>query len=171
MPRNPRLIFLAIFLVCGGLIGFALYLQHSLGLEPCPMCILQRYAFIVIGVIALVATIHDPALIGRRIYSGLLIVMAATGGGVAIRHVYLEHNPPKIFDCGADLGFMLDSFPLTEALPMLFRGTGDCTKVLWRFLGLSIAEWSLIWFAIFLVAAVFAALMTLPRFGGFSARR
>ena len=171
MSLNPRLIFLAIFLVCAGLIGFALYLQHSLGLEPCPMCILQRYAFIVVGVIALLAAIHYPALSGRRIYSGLLIVMAATGGGVAIRHVYLEHNPPKIFDCGADLGFMLDSFPLTEALPMLFRGTGDCTKVLWRFLGLSIAEWSLIWFAIFLVAAVVAALMKSPRFGGFSARR
>ena len=168
---NSRLIYLAIFLVCAGLIGFALYLQYSLGLEPCPMCILQRYAFIVVGVIALVAAIHNPALVGRRIYSGLLAVMAATGGGVAIRHVYLEHNPPKIFDCGADVGFMLESFPLTQALPMIFRGTGDCTKVLWRFLGLSIAEWSLIWFAIFLVAAVVAALMKLPRFGGFSARR
>jgi protein dithiol:quinone oxidoreductase len=83
--------------------------------------------------------------------------MAATGGGVAIRHVYLEHNPPKIFDCGADVGFMLESFPLTEALPMIFRGTGDCTKVLWRFLGLSIAEWSLICFIGLIVAAVIAA--------------
>lgn len=157
MPLNSRLVYLAIFLVCAGLIGFALVLQHSLGLEPCPMCILQRYAFIVVGIIALVAAIHDPALPGRRIYSGLLAVMAATGGGVAIRHVYLEHNPPRIFDCGADVGFMLESFPLTEALPMIFRGTGDCTKVLWRFLGLSIAEWSLICFACLIVAAVIAA--------------
>jgi protein dithiol:quinone oxidoreductase len=171
MIFNSRLIYLAIFLVSGGLIAFALYLQHSLGLEPCPMCILQRYAFIVVGVIALVAAIHNPGLLGRHIYNGLLIVMAATGGGVAIRHVYLEHNPPKIFDCGADVGFMLESFPLTEALPMIFRGTGDCTKVLWKYLGLSIAEWSLIWFAIFLVAAVVAALMKPPRFGDFSARR
>ena len=159
MTLNARLIYLAIFLVCAGLIGFALYLQHSLGLEPCPMCILQRYAFIVVGVIALVAAIHDPALPGRRNYSGLLAVMAATGAGVAIRHVYLEHNPPKIFDCGADFGFMLESFPLTEALPMIFRGTGDCTKVLWRFLGLSIAEWSLICFICLIVAAVIAAMI------------
>ena len=171
MARNARMIYLAIFLVCSGLIGFALYLQHSLGLEPCPMCILQRYAFIVIGLTALVAAIHNPVLLGRRIYSGLLAVMSATGGGVAIRHVYLEHYPPKIFDCGADVGFMLESFPLTQALPMIFRGTGDCTKVAWRFLGLSIAEWSLIWFAIFLVAAVVAALMKPSRFGSFSARR
>ena len=157
MKPRSRLIYLAIFLVCTGLIGFALYLQHSLGLEPCPMCILQRYAFIVVGVIALVAAIQDPALLGRRIYSGLLVVMAATGGGVAMRHVYLEHYPPKIFDCGADVGFMLEAFPLTQALPMIFRGTGDCTKVAWRFLGLSIAEWSLICFALLIVAAVVAA--------------
>ena len=154
---NSRLIYLVMFLACAGLIGFALYLQHSLGLEPCPMCILQRYAFILVGLIALVAAIHNPALLGRRIYGGLLVVMAATGGGVAIRHVYLEHNPPKIFDCGADVGFMLESFPLTEALPMIFRGTGDCTKVVWRFLGLSIAEWSLICYVLLIVAAVVAA--------------
>ena len=157
MKSGSRMIYLAIFLVCAGLIGFALYLQHSLGLEPCPMCILQRYAFIIVGVVALAAAIHDPALPGRRIYSGLLVIMAATGGGVAIRHVYLEHYPPKIFDCGADFGFMLESFPLTQVLPMIFRGTGDCTKVPWRFLGLSIAEWSLICFALLIVAAVVAA--------------
>lgn len=159
MRLSPRLIYLAIFLACAGLIGFALYLQHSLGLEPCPMCILQRYAFILVGVIGLAAAIHNPALWGRRIYGGLLVIMAATGGGVAIRHVYLEHNPPKIFDCGADVGFMLESFPLTEALPMIFRGTGDCTKVPWRFLGLSIAEWSLICFATLIVAAIVAAVI------------
>ena len=157
MKLNSRLIYLVMFLACAGLIGFALYLQHALGLEPCPMCILQRYAFIVVGVIALAAAIDNPALLGRRIYSGLLVVMAATGGGIAIRHVYLEHYPPKIFDCGADVGFMLESFPLTQALPMIFRGTGDCTKVAWRFLGLSIAEWSLICFAALIVAAIVAA--------------
>jgi len=128
-------------------------------LEPCPMCILQRYAFIAVGVIALAAAIQNPALLGRRIYSALLCVMAATGGGVAIRHVYLEHYPPKIFDCGADVGFMLESFPLTQVLPMIFRGTGDCTKVPWRFLGLSIAEWSLICFALLIVAAIVAAVV------------
>ena len=163
MKPGPRLIYLAIFLACAGLIGFALYLQHSLGLEPCPMCILQRYAFVVVGVIGLAAAIQNPALPGRRTYSALLAIMAATGGGVAIRHVYLEHNPPKIFDCGADVGFMLESFPLTEALPMIFRGTGDCTKVLWRFLGLSIAEWSLICFVLLIVAAVVAALIKARR--------
>ena len=163
MKPNSRLIYLAMFLSCAGLIGIALYLQHARGLEPCPMCILQRYAFIVVGVIALAAAIHNPALRGRRIYSGLLVVMAATGGGIAIRHVYLEHYPPKIFDCGADVGFMLESFPLTQALPMIFRGTGDCTKVVWQFLGLSIAEWSLICFATLILAAIVAAVIKTRR--------
>ncbi len=157
MMKNPRLIFVATFATCAGLVGFGLVLQHVRGLEPCPMCILQRYAFVAIAVIALIAAIHNPRIIGRRIYGGLLALAAIAGGGVAIRHVYLEHNPPQIFDCGADFGYMLESFPLADLLPMIFKGTGDCTKVLWRFLGLSIAEWALIWFAIFLIAAFYAA--------------
>lgn len=167
MNLTPRQIYLGTFAVCAGLIGFGLYLQHAQGLEPCPMCILQRYAFVVTGVVALVAALHDPQRSGRWIYSALVVLAAGFGGGVAIRHVYLEHNPPQIFDCGADLGFMVESFPLAEALPLIFRGTGDCSKVLWRFLGLSIAEWALIWFTIFIAAAIIAAVMKPPRRGMF----
>lgn len=157
--KNPRLIFAAMFVVCAGLVGFGLYLQHAKGLEPCPMCILQRYAFVAIAAIALIAALHDPRITGRRIYGALLALAAATGGGIAIRHVYLEHNPPPVYDCGADFGYMIESFPLADLLPMIFKGTGDCTKVPWRFLGLSIAEWALIWFTIFLIAAIAAALV------------
>jgi disulfide bond formation protein DsbB len=157
MAFNARPVFLAIFLVCAGLIGFALYLQHAQGLEPCPMCILQRYAFILTGVTALVAALHNPVALGGRIYGLLVAVFAGLGAGVASRHVWLEHNPPKLFDCGADLGFMLESFTLTEAFPMIFRGTGDCTKVPWRLLGLSIAEWALVWFLAFTAAGLYFA--------------
>jgi disulfide bond formation protein DsbB len=159
MTPRPRFIYAAIFAVSLGLIGFAMYLQHAQGLEPCPMCILQRYAFVLAGVVALAAAVHDPRRGGRWTYSGLLVLSAGAGAGVAARHAWLEHNPPKIFDCGADLGYMVESFPLAEALPMIFRGTGDCTTVLWRFLGLSIAEWALVWFIIFIAAAIFAALV------------
>lgn len=159
MNLTPRLIFLGIFLLCAGLISFGLYLQHGQGLEPCPMCILQRYAFILTGLAALVAGVHDPAGFGRKIYAGLVVVFAGAGAAVATRHVWLEHNPPKVFDCGADLGFMLESFSITEAFPMIFRGTGDCTKVAWKFLGLSIAEWALLWFAAFVAAGFIAALL------------
>jgi disulfide bond formation protein DsbB len=159
MANNPRLIFGAMFVVCAGLVGFGLYLQHGKGLEPCPMCVLQRYAFVAIAAIALIAALHDPRITGRRIYGAVLALAAATGGSIAIRHVYLEHNPSPVHDCGADFGYMIESFPLADLLPMIFKGTGDCTKVPWRFLGLSIAEWALIWFTIFLIAAIAAALV------------
>lgn len=159
MMRDPRWIFAGTFLACACLVGFGLYLQHAKGLEPCPMCILQRYAFVAIAAIALVAALQGPGVVGRRIYGGLLALAALAGGGIATRHVWLEHNPPAIYDCSADFGYMLDSFPLADLLPMIFRGTGDCTKVPWRFLGMSIAEWALVWFVVFLAVALYAAIV------------
>jgi disulfide bond formation protein DsbB len=153
-----RYMYIGIFAVCAGLIGFAMYLQHVMDLEPCPLCILQRYAFIIVGLVALLAARHDPQWSGRRVYGAFLIATAGLGAGVAARHAWLEHNPPQIFDCGADLGFMVDAFPLAEALPMIFRGSGDCTEVLWRFLSLSISEWALVWFLIFVAAGLYAVI-------------
>jgi disulfide bond formation protein DsbB len=157
MNIKPRWIHAGIFVACAGLIAYAMVLQHIEDLEPCPLCILQRYAFIIVGLIALVAALHNPRGYGRWFYTGLLILAAVVGAGIAARHTWLEHNPPQVYDCGADLGFMVDTFPLAEALPMIFRGSGDCTEVAWRFLGLSIAEWSLIWFLIFVAAGIYAA--------------
>lgn len=157
MKIERRWIHAGIFAACLGLLAFAMILQHIMDLEPCPMCILQRYAFIGVGLVALVAAIHDPRGLSRWVYSGLLIIVSGLGAGVAARHAWLEHNPPQIFDCGADLGYMIDAFPLADALPMIFRGTGDCTQVLWRFLGLSIAEWALLWFLIFVVVEIVVA--------------
>jgi len=151
-----RWMYVAVFAICAGLILFAMYLQHVMNLEPCPLCILQRYAFVMVGIVALIAAKHDPQWSGRRVYGVLMVLVAGLGAGVAARHVWLEHNPPQIFDCGADLGFMVNAFPLAEALPMIFRGSGDCTEVPWRFLDLSISEWALIWFLIFVVAGLYA---------------
>ncbi|HYL19769.1 MAG TPA: disulfide bond formation protein B [Burkholderiales bacterium] len=153
---RPRLIYLAVFLACAALMAFGLYLQHAERLEPCPLCILQRYAFVVSGVIALVAAIHGPGRIGAWIYGFLLVLAAGTGAGIAGRQTWLQHNPPKALDCGPDLAYMIDSFPLGEVLPKIFKGEGDCAKVVWKFLGLSIPEWALLWFVAIIVAAVLA---------------
>lgn len=156
---HPRLIYFAMFLACAGLMGFGLYLQHVEHLEPCPLCILQRYAFIATGLIALVAGLHNPGRIGRVIY-GLLIVLASGAGAViAGRQSWLQHYPPRVLDCGPDLAYMLDAFPLAQVLPKVFKGEGDCAKVVWKFLGLSIPEWALVWFGVFIVAAIVAALL------------
>ena len=151
---NTQKLRLLEFLGCAGLIIFALHLQHNEGLAPCPMCILQRYAFILIGLFAFVSAVTQQHRLISATMSILIFISSAFGLGVAGRHVWLEHNPPKIFDCGADLGFMVDTFPLAEALPMIFRGTGDCSVVLWRFLNLAIAEWSLALFLLLLLTEV-----------------
>ncbi|MDA1332575.1 MAG: disulfide bond formation protein B, partial [Proteobacteria bacterium] len=114
MTISKKNIRLAEFFGCFGLIAFALFLQHSKGLAPCPMCILQRYAFILIGVTALISLPFSTKKFLSQISSWLIILISGLGSGVALRHVWLEHNPPEIFDCGADLGFVVDTFPLAE---------------------------------------------------------
>lgn len=152
-----RTLFLAIAAGSFSLIGFGLYLQHAVGLVPCPMCIMQRYAFIAIGITALTAGLHNPGTTGSRAYAALVLLLALTGGGVAARQSWIQIYPPEIAECGPDLGFLLGSFPLSDALPMIFQGAGDCTAIDWTFLGLSIANWSLVMFG--LVAVLTIALL------------
>lgn len=155
MRLSPRIVFAAIFLVCAALIATAIfYMQEQLGLEPCPMCILQRYAFFAIGSLALLAAIHGPGRLALKIYASLIVLFSIAGGGVAIRHSYLQHFPPARETCGTDLEFLLNTFSVSEAFPKIFAGTGSCSKVDWKFLGLSIPEWALAWFAIFAVVAI-----------------
>jgi protein dithiol:quinone oxidoreductase len=159
VPRaTPRLVFLSIFAACAGLIGFAIYLQEQMGLDPCAMCILQRYAFVAIGGVALAAGLHGPRRgAALKIYALLLVLFALIGGGTAIRQSYLQHNPPKSQSCGTELEFLLENFPLSQALPKIFAGSGDCSVVKWKFLGLSIPEWALVWFVIFVLATAWVA--------------
>jgi len=121
---SARLVFLFVFLACAGLMGFGLYLQHALNLQPCPLCIFQRYAFVATGAIALVAAIHGPGRTGQAVYGMLTVLAAGTGAAIAGRQTWLQHNPPSIFECGPDLAYLLDSFPLTKVLPMIFQGEG-----------------------------------------------
>jgi disulfide bond formation protein DsbB len=160
LNRLPsRAIFAAIFVACASLIGFGLVLQHEVGLEPCPMCILQRYAFVMIGTVALIAAIHGPVRVGVQLYSFLIAALAVAGGSVSVRQSLLQRFPaPEPAKCMAgDLDFILGNFPLAQALPKIFQGTGDCAKVEWSLFGLSIAEWALVWFALFIATAVWLA--------------
>jgi protein dithiol:quinone oxidoreductase len=160
LNRLPsRAIFAALFLACASLIGFGLVLQHVAELEPCPMCILQRYAFVAIGMVALIAAIHGPVGMGVRVYSFLVAGLAIAGGSVSVRQSLLQRFPaPEPSNCMAgDLDFLLGNFPLAQALPKIFAGTGDCAKVEWSLFGLSIAEWALVWFLIIVTTAAWLA--------------
>ena len=170
MRASPRAVFAAIAVACAALVAYAIYyMQERLGLDPCPMCILSRYAFIAIGAVALVAAIHAPRGWGLKVYAALITLLALCGIGVSIRHSYLQHFPPKMETCGTDLEFLLNALPLSQALPKIFAGTGSCSKVDWKFLGLSIPEWAGVWFALFALLALWAALRKVP--GTFSKRR
>jgi disulfide bond formation protein DsbB len=151
----PRIVFGLIFLACLGLDLFAIYyLQEWLGLEPCPMCILQRYAFFAIAALALIGAIWNPRGAALKTVSVLVVVFAIAGGGVAARHSYVQHFPPKVETCGTDLEGIINTLPLGEAFPKIFQGTGSCSAITWKLLGLSIPEWALVWFAIFALAAI-----------------
>ncbi len=150
--RTSRIFFVLVFLVCAGLLAAALYLQEEVGLDPCPLCILQRYAFTAVGLAALVAAIHGPRGGAAKAYGVLVLVLALAGASVSARQSYIQHYPPQTASCGTDLEFIVNTFPISQALPKIFAGTGDCAAVHWRLLGLSIAEWALVWFVITIVA-------------------
>jgi len=152
LARLPfRALAFTLFSICAGMLAFGLYLQHVKGIEPCPMCAMQRYALAACGLIGLVAGLHNPRRGGRLGYSVLLSLPALAGAGVAARQSWMQWYPPAVSECGPGLEYMLESFPLNAALPMIFRGAGDCSVVDWTFLGLSIANWSFLAFAAMLV--------------------
>ena len=146
-------------LVCAisvGMLAFGLYLQHVVGLEPCPMCIVQRYALVLVAVVAGMAALMR----GRGALAaagGVGLLLAGFGAFVAARQSWLQWNPPEMATCGRDFYGMIEMFPLKRAIPMIFKGSGDCTKIDWTFLGGSIANWSFVWFVVF--AVVFGWLM------------
>lgn len=142
---NPRLLNGLGAATCAALMAYALYAQHVLGLAPCPLCILQRVAVIALGVVFVLAAVHPAGPSGRRLYALLLAIIALAGSSVAVRHVWLTTLPPeRVPACGPGLDFMLDAFPLHEALGMVFAGSGECAQVDWQFLGFSMPAWVLL---------------------------
>ena len=126
--------------------GFALYAQHVLLLDPCPLCVLQRVAVIVLGVVFLVAALHNPSGWGRHVYAALLFIPALGGLAIAGWHWRLQNLPAsEVPACGPGLDYMLENFPLTDALSMVFKGSGECADVVWSFLGLSMPAWVVLW--------------------------
>ncbi|HSM29463.1 MAG TPA: disulfide bond formation protein B [Woeseiaceae bacterium] len=148
LDRLPsrRVVNFAGFAVCCGLMGFALFAQHVLLLDPCPLCVFQRVAVISIGIVFLVAALHNPHGAGRIVYAVLLVLAAGAGAAVAGRHAWLQRLPPdQVPSCGPGLDYMLDTLPFTEVLSNVFRGSGECAEIVWQFLGLSMPGWVLVW--------------------------
>jgi protein dithiol:quinone oxidoreductase len=143
-------------LVCALLLSYGYYLQYVKGLQPCPLCLVQRGFFYAVLIVFALAALHGKI---RWVYASLVMLFAAGGIAAAGRQLWLQSLPPdKVPQCGPDLYFMLENFPLSRTLEKLITGTGECAVVDWSFLGLSIAGWSLVWFVILAVYAAWLAL-------------
>jgi disulfide bond formation protein DsbB len=161
---NPTLVLRAVALLCAGMFAYGLYLQHVEGLDPCPMCIVQRYALALVGLWAAVwgwlRPLHTSTL-GLRLGGAGLAVIAGFGAFTAARQSWLQWYPPEVLSCGRDLYGMIESFPLRRVVPMVFSGRGDCSKIDWTFLGLTIANWSFLAFSAMLLVGVW--LLFIPK--------
>jgi protein dithiol:quinone oxidoreductase len=134
------------FAACAALLAYALYTQYHGGLEPCPLCIFQRIGVALLGVVFLAAALQNPRHGGRYVYALLIGLAALATAGVAARHVYVQHLPPgTIPSCGAPLAMLLKFTPVMTVIRKVLTGSGECGEVNWRFLGLAMPAWVLLW--------------------------
>jgi disulfide bond formation protein DsbB len=154
LPRR-RLAYLLGFLVCAALMGWALWLQYGEGLDPCPLCMFQRVAVIVVGIIFLVAAIQNPLRPGAALYAILTLLVAGAGAAFAGRQIWLQALPKdQVPACGMGLNYMMDTLPFMDVITKVLQGSGECAEKAWVFLGLSIAGWTFVFFVAMIVAAI-----------------
>jgi protein dithiol:quinone oxidoreductase len=149
----PRRVLALVSAIGVGMLAYGLYLQHVVGLDPCPMCIVQRYALLLVVLVAgLTATSGSRGVL----IAGSVLMLGAAGFGafVAARQSWLQWYPPEVSSCGRDFYGMIETFPLQRAIPMIFKGSGDCAKIDWTFLGGSLANWSFVSFSFFILVAL-----------------
>ena len=159
MRADRRLVNFAGFTACAALLAYALYTQFFQGLEPCPLCVFQRIGIALLGVAFLAAAVHNPRGRGGAVYACLLGVAALATLAVAARHVYVQSLPPgSLPSCGAPLASLLKFMPLWQVIRKVLTGSGECGEVSWRFLGLAMPAWVLIWALILGVGGVAANL-------------
>lgn len=147
-PLSYRQTSLLMFLAPSLLLGFGYYLQFVEDLEPCPLCMTQRICFYLVCIIAFIAIFNKSSVIFQRITATLGSIASITGLSVASRQLWLQSLPEdQVPACGPGFDYIIESFPLIEAIEVMFRGNGNCAEVVWQFLGLSIPGWAFICFA------------------------
>lgn len=143
-------------IACTSAMLIALFMQYAMSLEPCKLCYLQRGVVIMLGVTFLVAALHNPATVGRRIYAGLCFLITIAGNATAIRHIWLQNLPEdRVPACGPSIDYLLEVFTFTETIKSLWQGAGDCAEVSWSFLGLTIPEQLLLFFLVMTALAIY----------------
>lgn len=153
-PRNG---FVAVLVACLALLGFAYYAQFVQGLEPCPLCILQRGAFFIMAFGALAGAVHGSRGWPRWVYAGVVFAGGLWGIVSAGRHLWIQSLPAdRVPECGPGFDFMVEYFSLGEAVRSAFTGAGECAQVDWSFLGLAMPAWTLIWYVVLVLITALA---------------
>ena len=158
---TKRLMNLYVFLFCCTMMGIAYYMQYSMHLEPCPLCIMQRVFFTAAGLVGLAGFIHNPGARGIKVYGITTAVLAVAGSGFALRQIWLQHLPKdQVPACGPSLSYMLQEFPLAETLKVMFSGDGNCAEIAWvdPVIGLGIPEWAIVGFAMIAAVGIYQTL-------------
>lgn len=151
-----RSIYLIEFTLITTILAVSIYLQYVEGIVPCPLCALQRFAFIGLGIVFFMGIILARFFIARFVINILTILLAVTGMVLSGRQIWLQHFPSATSnECGVDLKYLMQALPLHEAMTMVFAGSTECTKRGWDFLYLNMAEWSLLWFLFFFLVSIF----------------
>ena len=161
---KPWQLWLSLFVICAGLLSYALYTEHFLYLVPCALCMTQRFFYLLAGLLGLFAAIHRPRHVIAQCYNGLIMLSLGLGAATAGRQVWLQHLPEdQVPACGPSLGYMLETLPIAETFKTLMMGDGNCAEVQWTFLGLSMPTWSLIAFIGLLLLSLFNSLLLARR--------
>lgn len=159
MIPSIRTLNFCLFLGATSMILVALYMQHQMDLTPCYLCIVQRVFVIMTGLITLLAFVHNPGRTGQKRYAVATSLSALAGSGFSMRQLWLQSLPEeKVPACGPPADYLFDALPISEALPMLLSGDGNCAEVQWTFLSLSIPAWTLVAFAAMTLLGVYQLL-------------
>ena len=155
IPFNRPLYFL-LFFICHELIVAAYYFEYYMGLMPCPLCMVSRLWVVVLGSLFLLAALHNPTGIFKKIYHSLMSLIAGLGIATSAHHLYLQSLPASdVPNCGPGLEHMLNTLPFTEVLSQLLQGSGECAEVSWMFMGLSMPGWMLVIYSGLFVLCLF----------------
>lgn len=155
MPKTLHLQILAA-LSCFGLLGAAYYFEYMLYLDPCPLCIMQRIGVLLVGLGFTAAALHRPGRTGQMAYAVYGMLAGIFGAAIAGRHVWIQSLPAdQVPTCGPSLEYMFDALPWTDLISVLLRGNGNCAEQSWMFLGISMPQWVMLWFAGYTVLAGF----------------
>ncbi|MBS3743410.1 MAG: disulfide bond formation protein B [Wenzhouxiangellaceae bacterium] len=148
----PRTGFAVVMALCLALLGYGYYSQYALGFEPCPLCILQRGAFFVMALGALLGLVHGSRGGWRWVHGAVVFAGGVWGLATAGRHLWLQSLPAdQVPECGPGFDFMVEYFSLGEAIASAFTGSGECAEVDWSFLGLAMPAWTLIWYVVLML--------------------